>query len=150
MRTLGFDADNQTFTAHSWYFRNALVRANYTDVRRGVFATTEYVEMFFRNLLMGETNELKNRDLLINVVDGVGEMSEKYRENVGEMSQRGGRIVEMMRKDRYITAKQLAKEFNITERTIEREIKKLKEAGVVERMGGDRGGFWKQSRIDNQ
>lgn len=70
-------------------------------------------------------------------------VSEKYHRNVGGTSERGGRIVELMAKERTITAKQLAKELNITERTIERDIKKLKEAGVVERIGGDRSGFWK-------
>lgn len=65
LRTLGFDVNNDTFAAHSWYFRNALVRANYTDIKRDVIATTEYLELFFGNLLMDETNELKNRNLLI-------------------------------------------------------------------------------------
>lgn len=65
LRTLGFDVNNDTFAAHSWYFRNALVRANYTDIKRDVIATTEYLELFFRNLLMDEINELKNRNLLI-------------------------------------------------------------------------------------
>ena len=47
------------------YFRNALVRANYNDLTRGIHATTEYLEHFFGNLLLGTDYELKNRNLVI-------------------------------------------------------------------------------------
>ena len=62
---LGFDAENDSFAENSWYFRNALVRANYNDLKNGVFETTEFLEKFLRNLLLGEKNILKNRDLHI-------------------------------------------------------------------------------------
>lgn len=65
LRTLGFDVTNDTFAEHAWYFRNALVRANYNDLKRGVHETTEYLELFLRNLLLGEQNELHNRYLHI-------------------------------------------------------------------------------------
>lgn len=143
LRTLGFDVNNDTFATHSWYFRNALVRANYTDVKQGVFATTDYLELFFRNLLMNEMNELKNRNLLINSTDSVGEASKKCRRNVGEVSERGRLILELIAENSTISAKQLAQQLNTTDRTVEREIKKLKESGIIERIGADRGGFWK-------
>ena len=63
LRTFGFDINNDAFARHSWYFRNALVRANYSNLRQGVFSTTEYLERFFRNLLLGENNDLRNRQL---------------------------------------------------------------------------------------
>ncbi|MGM9604141.1 MAG: hypothetical protein ACI3XG_03675 [Faecousia sp.] len=50
---------------NSWYFRNALVRANYTDLHKGITATTKYLELFFENLLLGRRHELKNRFLHI-------------------------------------------------------------------------------------
>ena len=50
LRTFGFDINNDAFARHSWYFRNALVRANYSNLRQGVFSTTEYLERFFFNL----------------------------------------------------------------------------------------------------
>lgn len=65
LKTLGFEVGNELFSEHSWYFRNALVRANYNDLKNGVFETTEYLEKFLRNLLLGEKNILKNRDLHI-------------------------------------------------------------------------------------
>ena len=66
LRTLGFDVTNDIFAENAWYFRNALVRANYNDLKNGVHETTEYLEMFLRNLLLDEKNELHNRAMHIN------------------------------------------------------------------------------------
>ena len=66
LRSLGFFVNNELFERHSWYFRNALVRANYRNVLKGVNAEPLFLVRFFRNLLMGETNELKNRYMVIN------------------------------------------------------------------------------------
>ena len=65
LRTLGFSATNDIFAENAWYFRNALVRANYTNLQKGIHETTEYLEVFFRNLLLNEKNELHNRNLHI-------------------------------------------------------------------------------------
>ena len=65
LKTLGFRVSNDVFAENSWYFRNALVRANYNDLKNQVYATTEYLELFFENLLMGGQNELRNRYLHI-------------------------------------------------------------------------------------
>ena len=66
LQSIGFKADNRLFEEHSWYFRNALVRANYKNVAKGISQDSHFLELFFRNLLMGENNELKNRYLLVN------------------------------------------------------------------------------------
>ena len=63
LRMRGFRVTNDVFAANAWYFRNALVRANYSNISIGVHATTEYLELFLRNLLMDEQNKLKNRYL---------------------------------------------------------------------------------------
>ena len=65
LRSLGFDVDNDQFAKHSWYFRNALVRANYRNVTKGIDYTPVYLERFFRNLLLGEQWDLRNRYLHI-------------------------------------------------------------------------------------
>lgn len=65
LRTLGFDATNDIFAENAWYFRNALVRANYSNLQKGIHETTEYVEVFLRNLLLDENNELHNREMHI-------------------------------------------------------------------------------------
>ena len=65
LRTLGFTVTNESFAEHSWYFRNALVRANYTNLPKGIHETTEYLELFLKNLLLNENHLLSNRDLRI-------------------------------------------------------------------------------------
>ena len=65
LRYLGFSVNNDLFERHSWYFRNALVRANYRNVVKGVEQEPVFLIRFLRNLLLGETNELKNRYMLI-------------------------------------------------------------------------------------
>ena len=65
LRTLGFYVTNDIFADNAWYFRNALVRANYNDVRKGVYETNEFLELFLRNLLLDEKNELHNRSMHI-------------------------------------------------------------------------------------
>lgn len=65
LRMLGFDVTNDIFAENAWYFRNSLVRANYNDFTKGIHETTEYLELFLRNLLLGEHNPLHNRTLHI-------------------------------------------------------------------------------------
>ena len=65
LKALGFAATNDIFAENAWYFRNALVRANYTNLQKGIHETTEYLELFLRNLLLNEQNELQNRNLHI-------------------------------------------------------------------------------------
>ena len=65
LRTLGFTMTNDMFADHAWYFRNALVRANYQNLKLGVYRTTEYLERFLRNLLLDEDHILSNRSMHI-------------------------------------------------------------------------------------
>lgn len=74
LRSLGFDVDNNQFAKHSWYFRNALVRANYRNITKHIEYTPVYLERFFRNLLLGEQWDLRNRYLHIHQT---GEWSEQ-------------------------------------------------------------------------
>lgn len=66
---LGYSINQECFAKKSWYFRNALVRANYNDFQNDIYATTIYLEKFFENLLFGGKNELKNRYLHIDWKD---------------------------------------------------------------------------------
>ncbi len=69
LRSMGFNVENDLFAKHSWYFRNALVRANYQNVQKGIMRDSDFLIRFFRNLLLGEKNELKNRYMVVNVQD---------------------------------------------------------------------------------
>jgi fido (protein-threonine AMPylation protein)/biotin operon repressor len=65
LRSMGFDVDNRMFALHSWYFRNALVRANYRNVKKGIDYTPVYLVRFFQNLLYADQWDLKSRYLHI-------------------------------------------------------------------------------------
>lgn len=69
MRYMSDGKDWHLCSENSWYFRNALVRANYNDMQNGVHATTKYLELFFENLLMNRHHELKNRYLHLDFVE---------------------------------------------------------------------------------
>ena len=73
LRSLGFDVTNDIFEKNAWYFRNAMVRANYNNLQKGVHETTEFLELFLRNLLLGENNPLQNRTMHIS-----GELKKQY------------------------------------------------------------------------
>ena len=77
LQTFGFRINNDVFADHSWYFRNALVRANFNDWQKGIHATTEYLELFFENLLMGKHHELKNRYLHVDYTGSYAQSANK-------------------------------------------------------------------------
>lgn len=66
LRLCGFNVSNDLFANNSWYFRNALVRANYRNVARGIDPDFSFLNRFFCNLILGEHNELRNRYMLVN------------------------------------------------------------------------------------
>ena len=63
LRTLGFEVTNDPFAEHSWYFRNALVRADRNDHKKGIYSTDGYLCRFFSDLMFGGKNVLRSRDL---------------------------------------------------------------------------------------
>jgi fido (protein-threonine AMPylation protein) len=130
LRTFGFKVENDLFAEHAWYFRNALVRANYNDYQHNIYATQEYLYRFFGNLLLGEHNELKNRYLKIDTV--------KLQDDTVNDT-----VFSLIQKEPNITAKKLAERLGISIATVKRKIKSLKEKGLLTRMGSDKTGYWK-------
>lgn len=130
LRTLGFDVTNDIFAKNAWYFRNALVRANYNDFSNGEFEDRSYLILFLRNLLLGEENELKSRNL--HVLYG-SRLSEDTREN---------RIISLMRADPSITIEEIAANIDYSVRTTKSLIKALEELKLIRRAGGKKLGHW--------
>ena len=63
LQSLGFNVTNDIFAKNAWYFRNAMVRANYNNLKKGIHETTEFLELFLKNLLLDENNPLQNRTM---------------------------------------------------------------------------------------
>ena len=134
LRSLGYDATNDIFAENSWYFRNALVRANYTNLKKNIHETTAYLEKFIRNLLLEETNELKNRYLHISGAfdENVGVNVGVNDENVGvKLNKTQTKILELIRSNQYCTIEEMARFANVETRTIERNLKTLKEKKLL-------------------
>lgn len=147
LNNLGYKVNNEPFKEHSWYFRNALVRANYQNLPAGVERTTEFLEHFFRNLLMGEQNELKNRYCHIRWMGErprvPEESSVKSTQEIAKSSQKSSqKIMEMMAAYPFITTDMIAENLSITRRAVAKQVAKLKEEGRIVRLGPDKGGHW--------
>ena len=82
LRSIGFDVNNDLFADNSWYFRNALVRANYRNVRKEIEPDLNFLVLFFRNLMLGEDNKLKNRAMIINAPQQLIEQADRTTEQV--------------------------------------------------------------------
>lgn len=134
---LGFNATNDILSENSWYFRNALVRANYNNMTKGVYETTEYLERFLRNLLLGEDNILSNREMHI---------CYKKEEEKQIYFDRNAMIIEILRSNPNITLQQVAEKIGKSLRSVKTSIKFLQERGAVERIGSKKNGTWKVNK----
>lgn len=144
LNSLGFKVNNNPFEKHSWYFRNSLVRANYTNMTKGIYMNTEYLEKFFRNMLLGEKNELKNRYVHIRYNEEVAKnVTQKVTVNVTvKVTENQKRILEEIKKNPFITQEELSNIVGITRKSINENMKKLQQNGIIERIGADRNGHW--------
>lgn len=156
LRTFGFDISNEAFANHSWYFRNALVRANYNNLSKGIYATTEYIEAFFRNLILSEHNELKSRTMLVQESSLQGIQSANTSSvaapkcnictlncTLEEMA-----VLNFLREQPKATQKEIAVHIGKSERTVKTITVKLTEKGIIERKNGKRNGFWEVKSND--
>ena len=167
LRSLGFNADNELFAENSWYFRNALVRTNYNNLQKGIHENPEFLEKFFRNLLLGEHNELKNRFLHIrakdfleikkndkNVTVNYGKVTvnnKSVTQNITEnnknitvkLTQTQKDIVNLIKENPCITQNEIASKLNIARETVNRNMKKLQQEKIIQRLGADKNGSWK-------
>lgn len=146
MKTFGFKVNNDAFEKDSWYFRNALVRANYNDLQNGVHATTKFLEMFFSNLILGTDYELKNRYMHVayapeqsnNIMQSaIGNGSKGKNCPLDELA-----ILQLIMENPNITQKEMAHRIGKSERTVKNKIASLKEKGYIQRLNGKRSGKW--------
>jgi predicted HTH transcriptional regulator len=130
---LGFkNVNNDLFANHSWYFRNALVRAHYEDLSSGIYRTKKFLNHFLSNLLLKENYLLKNREIHI-LADTVKSQTDTVNDTV----------FSLINKDRKITANEISERLKMSLSTVRRKIKDLRNNGKIERIGSDKTGHWK-------
>ena len=163
LRSLGYEVNNEMFAKHSWYFRNALVRANYRNINKDIEYSPIYLVRFFRNLLLGECWVLKNRYLHINPTDEWKvqprlatpqvphtphqKVDRKGGQKTEKVGRKGGQktkdsILSLIASDPFVTTNEMSKRLEINRSAISKHIKKLKEDHIIERIGPDKGGKW--------
>lgn len=156
LRSIGYKVNNDLFAHHSWYFRNALVRANYKNSKLGINYDYQYLERFFYNLLLGEHHELKNRYLVIDAPDNwntakpnaanTQENKEKT-EDVGSMSvvqltERQKNIYKLINDNPQVSTAEMSVVLSVVKRTIERDLSMLRKMGIITREGNTSAGKW--------
>ena len=155
LRSIGIPATNDMFKEHSWYFRNALVRANYHNAIKGIESTTEYLVLFLRNLIIGENNELKNRYLHVRWNDTKpqndaskpqNEVSKdsKPQNNTSKphLTVKEKSVVDIMTGNPRVSIDEIARMTGISDSTVDRIIKSLKGKGIIERKGAKNNSQW--------
>ena len=143
LRTLGFDVTNDIFAENAWYFRNALVRANYTNLKKDVHETTEYLELFLRNLLLGENNSLKNRDMHISGSFSSPKCNDENENCTLDCTLDEMTVLKLLKADGKLTQKKIAESIKKSERTIKTITASLEKKGFISRINGKRFGYWK-------
>ena len=140
LKTFGFNVSNETFAENSWYFRNALVRANYNDLQNGIHATTKFLDMFFENLLMNAGHELKNRYIHVDF-DKQSADSNDSKCKICTLEELA--IIQELKRHPAITQRELANAIGKSERTVKTRTVDMQEKGLIIRENGKRNGKWK-------
>lgn len=144
LRMLGFNVENNLFAENSWYFRNALVRANYNNIKEGIYETTEFLEKFLKNLILNENNELHNREMHISHTFLLGHeelMGDPINEPIN-LNDREQYIINLLRNDSTLTRNDMAEKLSCSDSTIKRLLKSMVEKGIIKRIGSNKKGEW--------
>ena len=131
LRSLGYDVTNNVFAKNAWFFRNALVRANFKYITKGIYDDKTYIIMFLRNLLLNEHNVLRNRDLRICIES-----------NDDKNALRETRVLELIKTNSKIGIDELANRIGVSPRTIKSVIALLVKENKIKRINGKRYGYW--------
>ena len=147
MKTFGFRVNNDAFQKNSWYFRNALVRANYNNLQKGVHSTTKFLEMFFGNLLLNTDYELKNRYMHVDYVaendsQSINSKVPKSQFDTLDCTLEELAVLELVAKNPDIKQQELADATGKSIATIKRVMKSLQDKNYIRRESGKRYGKW--------
>lgn len=136
LRTFGFNVKNDLFDKHAWYFRNALVRANYNNQAKNIHSTNRFLMHFLRNLLLDENNILRNREMHVLYNDTVNDTQNSENDTVNDT------VFSLITENKHITSAEMSEKLNVSLSTVKRKLKKLKENKQIERIGSDKTGYW--------
>ena len=137
LRTFGFNINDKVFAENSWYFRNALVRANYKNFQKNIFEDTSYLEKFFFNLLSNTNYELKNR---YTHIDYNHEENKTLLHNKYTLEKQV--IINLIKNNELIKQEEISKLTGKSLRTIKTIMNDMQNKGIIKRDGGKKSGKW--------
>ena len=140
LRSKRYDVTNDLFARHAWYFRNALVRANYENPQQRIAADTQYLEDFFKSLVFGEVTELKNRYLRIGFE--YGSEAAKRLDDAERKVKTRDRVMVLIKGNPTISISAIAKCLNISRSAIAKHVDVLKRTSGLSHQGSRKGGRW--------
>ena len=138
LRTFGFEINDEVFADNSWYFRNSLVRANYTNFQKNIFEDTSFLEKFFYNLLTNSNYELKNRYTHIDNIQSANEKNLKCNNCTLEEQA----IINILKANSRATQEEIATQINKSIRTVKTYMATMQEKGLIERKSSKKNGEW--------
>ena len=137
LKTFGFDINNDLFSEKSWYFRNALVRANYNNIKLKVYEDISYLEKFLYNLLTNSNYELKNRYLHIN-----NNENNVINNDIKDYSLEEQAIINMINENPFINQDEISIRIGKSLRTVKLYMSSMKQKGIIARLNGKKAGKW--------
>ncbi|MGN0202569.1 MAG: Fic family protein [Candidatus Cryptobacteroides sp.] len=140
LRNFGFTVDNELFADNSWYFRNALVRANYSNFSKGVKATDVFLVRFLQNLILGTSHQLRNRDM--HIFQSATEITSKCQNVTLDVTLNEMSVLELVAKNPSSTQEEIASHIGKSTRTVKRIMASLSDKGLLRRENGKRNGKW--------
>lgn len=153
LKFFGFPVNNAPFAKNAWYFRNALVRANWSNMMLDIQSSTLPLEHFLRNVILGTNFELKNRRLHILYKDGslqkedtasiANEMFIEAYQHSTTHNHETKKLIDAIHNNPKITQAELAVLQGYSLSKIKRQIAELQSKGLLERIGGRKLGSWK-------
>ncbi len=147
MKTFGLRVNNDAFRVNSLYFHNALVRANYNNLQKGIRSTTKFLELFFSNLLLGTNYELKYRCMHIDPAGGSTSQSiypkaPKYQLDTLNCTLEELAVLKLIAKNPMIKQQEMVEATGRSIATIKRMIRSLRDKNYIRRESGKRYGKW--------
>lgn len=136
LNSFGFKLDDELFAQNSWYFRNALVRANYKKFENNIFVDMTYLEKFMYNLLTNTKYSLKNRYMHVDY------KKEKEENEVPKYTLEEQVIINLIEKNSTITQEEISLELNKSLRTVKNYMSAMQEKGYIKRLSGRKNGEW--------
>lgn len=138
LKTFGFNINNTVFANNSWYFRNALVRANYKNFEKNIFEDISYLEKFFYNLLSNTNYDLKNRYTHIDYIQDTSNKDLKNKDYTLEEQA----ILSLIKENSFIKQEEIAQIIGKSIRTVKTKMTEMQEKGIITRKNGKKTGEW--------